>query len=89
MVSCLFDHNTLHLYEAEFTPELLHALARPSLATKHVPWPTIKHTRIPFRPYNTFKQRVLDRVVTRDPQEEREDYWIEHQSSLEAQESTA
>ncbi|POR35253.1 Uncharacterized protein TPAR_04546 [Tolypocladium paradoxum] len=67
LVSHVSDIEFIHLFEAEVTSELLQMLDKPDLATGLTAWPTIKHQKIPFKPYEDFKERLMAKILTPSP----------------------
>lgn len=61
------DYDYIHLYEAEITAELLGALKNPNNATTPIEWPTIRWKKLPFKPYDTFANRVVAELVAPIP----------------------
>ncbi|KAJ5917544.1 hypothetical protein N7466_011098 [Penicillium verhagenii] len=53
----------IYLYEAQFTSELLNAIENPQTATMHTNWPIITRKRIPFKPFDTFQQRLVAELL--------------------------
>ncbi|KAJ6188737.1 hypothetical protein N7519_003645 [Penicillium mononematosum] len=58
LVTNVCDKEFIHLYEAEISAELLGALRSPETATKYTKWPTIRQRKLPYKPYNTFENRI-------------------------------
>ncbi|CAP98624.1 Pc22g13360 [Penicillium rubens Wisconsin 54-1255] len=63
LVTNLCDKEYIHLYEAEISAELLGALRSPTTATKYTKWPTIRRRKLPYKPYNTFADRITAELV--------------------------
>ncbi|RDW64546.1 uncharacterized protein DSM5745_09957 [Aspergillus mulundensis] len=63
LVTSMRDHDSVYLYDAEITSELLGALARPKSATRHIKWPVIMRRKLPIKPYNTFPDRLAAELV--------------------------
>lgn len=42
-------------------------LDKPNLATGNTTCPTIKHRRVPFKPYRNFKERIVAEVLVANP----------------------
>ncbi|QKX63474.1 uncharacterized protein TRUGW13939_10644 [Talaromyces rugulosus] len=57
------DCEFIHLYEAQFTSELLEAIKNPKNATTYTNWPTITQKKIPFKPFDTFRQRLVAELL--------------------------
>ncbi|PWY73708.1 hypothetical protein BO70DRAFT_341766 [Aspergillus heteromorphus CBS 117.55] len=53
------DCEFIYLYEAQFTSELLEAIENPKAATAYTNWPTITRKMIPFKPFDTFRPRLV------------------------------
>lgn len=67
LVTRVVDKEFIHLFEAEITSEILEMLDRPNLATGLATWPTIKHKKIPFQPYESFKERITAEILDSKP----------------------
>jgi hypothetical protein len=65
LVTNLLDREYIFLYEAEITTELLNALRNPKDATSPVQC-TIRRKRIPYKPYDSFADRLFADLVTPD-----------------------
>lgn len=63
MVSNPTHKHHLHLYEVTFLTEILDAMDRPNLATKHIPWPTVYKKTMRFPPRESFKDRLFAEIV--------------------------
>ncbi|CAG8008342.1 unnamed protein product [Penicillium salamii] len=59
LVSKWQEPEFIHLYEAQFTSDLLEAIENPKDATAYLDWPTISRKKIPFKPYDTFRARLV------------------------------
>lgn len=57
------DSEFIYLYEARFTSELLEAIKNPKIATVYVDWPTISRKKIPFKPFDTFRPRLVAELL--------------------------
>ncbi|RSL43125.1 hypothetical protein CEP53_011846 [Fusarium sp. AF-6] len=63
LVTIKSDQEYVHLFEAEIPSKLLDLLDDPTLSMKHVCWPTIHHSKLPFQPYSTFQMRLTARLI--------------------------
>ena len=61
------DKEYIHFYEAEISAELLEVLRNPKTATEYKKWPTIWRRKIPFKPYDTFADRIMAELVVPRP----------------------
>lgn len=59
----LFEQEYIYLYDTEITAELLSALAKPKSATNPVQRPVIRRIKIPYKPYDTFSDRLSAELV--------------------------
>jgi hypothetical protein len=59
----MFEQEYIYLYSTEITAELLSALAKPKSATKSVQRPVIRRIKIPYKPYDTFSDRLSAELV--------------------------
>ncbi|PLB50833.1 hypothetical protein P170DRAFT_425133 [Aspergillus steynii IBT 23096] len=57
------DCEFIYLYEAQFTSELLKAIENPKAATTYTTWPTITRKIIPYKPYDTFRSRLVAELL--------------------------
>lgn len=57
------DIEYVHVLEAEFPSKLIEMLDNPHLATDEETWPTIKHKKVPFKPYTTFQGRLIAELL--------------------------
>ncbi|KAJ6021191.1 hypothetical protein N7540_006695 [Penicillium herquei] len=57
------DRDYIHLYEAKIPSELLNALRDPKNAPNPAEWPTIWKKDIPFKPYDTFADRLVAELL--------------------------
>ncbi|KAJ5551965.1 hypothetical protein N7461_006663 [Penicillium sp. DV-2018c] len=58
IVTSARDHEYIHLYETEITPELLNGLRDPENATQPLRC-TIRRKRISYKPYDSFASRLI------------------------------
>ncbi|RSL77226.1 hypothetical protein CEP51_009256 [Fusarium floridanum] len=63
LVTTKSDQEYVHLFEAEIPSKLLDLFDDPTLSMKHVCWPTIHHSKLPFQPYSTFQMRLTARLI--------------------------
>ncbi|KAM0441264.1 hypothetical protein ACHAPT_000571, partial [Fusarium lateritium] len=63
LVTTKSDATFVHLFEAEITPKLLAILDNLTLSLDHVLWPVIKHSRIPFCPYISLRERLIAHLL--------------------------
>ncbi|KAJ5585447.1 uncharacterized protein N7459_005247 [Penicillium hispanicum] len=56
------DYDFIYLYEAQISHELLAMLDEPA-AMGSARWPVIEWRKIAYRPYETFKQRLVDALL--------------------------
>ncbi|KKK26528.1 hypothetical protein ARAM_006128 [Aspergillus rambellii] len=57
------DQESIHIFEASITSDLLAMRDNPMTATTPTRFPTINHRKIPFRPYETFQRRLLSQGI--------------------------
>lgn len=63
-----FDQEFIHLYEAQIPSAFLRMLDKPTTATIEANLSVIKHRKIPFKPFETFQERILaDLSINRTP----------------------
>ncbi|KAJ0417785.1 hypothetical protein BJY00DRAFT_289064 [Aspergillus carlsbadensis] len=67
LVTHVLDRDSILLCEAEITTDLLNALKNLKTARTPVKWPSIRRKKIPYKPYNTFADRLLGELVTSGP----------------------
>ncbi|PYH88650.1 hypothetical protein BO71DRAFT_391186 [Aspergillus ellipticus CBS 707.79] len=63
LVTRISDREYIHLHEAKITTELLEALRDPASATTYTEWPVIWQRKLPFKPYDTFADRLVAELV--------------------------
>lgn len=63
LVTIKSDQAYVHLFEAEIPSKLLDILDDPAMSMRHVSWPNIQHSKLPFQPYSTFQMRLMARLV--------------------------
>jgi hypothetical protein len=56
------DQEFIHLYEAHITSDFLAMLDNPATATTKTNFRTIEHRQIPFKPFETFQERILSEL---------------------------
>jgi hypothetical protein len=56
------DSEFIYLYEARITTEVLRMLENPT-TVRPAGWPTIERKKIPFRPFKTFRQRLVKEML--------------------------
>lgn len=61
------DKEHILFYEAQITTELLDALRDPMTATMPMKWPAIRRKKIPYKPYDTFADRLVAELVAPCP----------------------
>ncbi|KAF4767353.1 hypothetical protein HAV15_009611 [Penicillium sp. str.  len=66
LIASPMDRHFIHLYEARITCDLLRMLDNPAAATVQANFPTIERTQIPFRPFETFQERILAQLSVKD-----------------------
>ncbi|RAK95693.1 uncharacterized protein BO80DRAFT_368183 [Aspergillus ibericus CBS 121593] len=66
-VTNVLERKYVHLFEARISVELIAALKDPDRAAKYVAWPTIQHRRLPYKPYETFTERLVAALVAPVP----------------------
>jgi len=54
-------------YEAEITAELLNGLKNPMKSTTPMEWPTIRRKKLPYKPYDTFADRLVAELAAPSP----------------------
>lgn len=59
LIASPMDREFIHLYEAQITSDFLRMLDNPAAATIQTNFPTIERRQIPFRPFETFQERIL------------------------------
>ncbi|KAJ5179769.1 hypothetical protein N7492_002979, partial [Penicillium capsulatum] len=57
------DSDFIYLYESRVTSKLLRMLNNPTTAISE-DWPTIEPRKIPFKPYENFKQRLMHELLS-------------------------
>ncbi|CAG8250053.1 unnamed protein product [Penicillium salamii] len=67
LVTNVLDREGILYYEAQITTELLNVLKNPKGATSPINWPTIRHKKITYKPYDTFPSRLVAELVTPSP----------------------
>ncbi|KAJ5105280.1 hypothetical protein NUU61_002627, partial [Penicillium alfredii] len=58
IVASPIDREFIHIYEAQITSSFLGMLDNPMKATIQTKFPTIRRREIPFRPFETFQNRI-------------------------------
>ncbi|PYI00739.1 hypothetical protein BO78DRAFT_412039 [Aspergillus sclerotiicarbonarius CBS 121057] len=66
-VTNVSDEEYVHLYDARITNELIAVLKDPNAATEYVQWPTIYHIMLPYKPYESFMDRLVAELVAPGP----------------------
>jgi len=66
-VTNALDKEHILFYEAQITTELLDALRDPKTATMPMEWPAIRRKKIPYKPYDTFADRLVAELVAPCP----------------------
>ena len=57
------DSEFIYLDEARFISELLEAIKNPEIATAYTDWPTVSRKKIPFKPFDTFRPRLVAELL--------------------------
>ncbi|KAJ5611941.1 hypothetical protein N7528_009046 [Penicillium herquei] len=63
IVTNMIEREYIHLYEATIPSEVLNALQDPKNAPNPPEWPTIWKKDIPYKPYDTFADRLVAELV--------------------------
>ncbi|KAJ5959282.1 uncharacterized protein N7479_006432 [Penicillium vulpinum] len=63
LVTNISDREYIHFYEAKISAELLGVLRGPRTTTEYTKWPTIQQRKLPFKPYDTFGDRIMAELV--------------------------
>ncbi|KAF4417301.1 hypothetical protein F53441_14525 [Fusarium austroafricanum] len=63
LVTNEIDTTHAHIFQADFSHDLLQSLQTPLHAMKDIAWPTIQHTQIPFEPYPSLSERIVTYIV--------------------------
>ena len=58
------DIEYVHVLEAEISFNLIEMLNDPNLTTDQGTWPTIRHKKVPFKPYQSFRRRLTAELLT-------------------------
>lgn len=67
IVTHVDEREYILFYEADITTELMDALWDPKNATKPVTWPTIRRKKLPYKPYDTFADRLTAELMAPCP----------------------
>ncbi|KAJ6041411.1 hypothetical protein N7460_006801 [Penicillium canescens] len=63
LIASPMDREFIHLYEAQITSDFLRMLDNPAAATIQTNFPTIERRQIPFRPFETFQERIFAELL--------------------------